>query len=680
MRGLGCLVALFCVLLVAGCGEPPVEQRGYISSVTPDKATPGAVLIVRGQGLGAMGQVFLAGGKIATIRTWEPTVITVLLPEDLPAGPSSLEFRNDKGSLGSVSFTVVPPPPRIKSVDPDVGSVGDIVAISGSGFGDAQGKSSVTVYGTKVKEIKEWKSNRIAIVVPELPADPQGYTILVETDGGRSNERDFAAVKPYASVLVPEPALAGRPATIKGRDFGKEKGQVLIGPKKFPLEVLEWGETAIKVKLPDIVDIQSEIRIVNRNGSSIPLLATVLPRPVTGRIGNAPGDQVTIALDDVDLPYIFTMDSKSYKLYQTSWTVNGWDKQQIVVTLGKSTGTFPKVAPDLENKISAVLDKYRNKPGDAKANEAAMRAEIDDLTKEAQKAAAAIKTDALVAGLMPDLVIDASRRLHFTAYEAQNIKTLYGTKLLDDTDWQFEFVDAGQGVKCGLASAVAVDPRGAVHVAYMDGTTRQVKHAVRREGKFVTEVVDPEQDCGATVAIDVDKNGVPAIAYLDFGKFDLKAARVDGKAWKAERVDAQGWTGDMPALAFDDGGNPVVAYMVRSDDGNAAAGLKVAVYTGKGWVVETVDSGPGVGNQPQLKKDKLGRFHLAYFDGQEGSIKYAVRKGIVGAWDKQSMRLSALPAELKPKQMSLAIASDNTARIVYFTSDGFIEYRQFTPR
>lgn len=680
MRGIARVVGLGCLLFVAGCGEPPPEApKGYVSGANPDKVHPGELTVIQGQYLGNNGTVLMAGGKSAMVSMWTPNTIAVRIPEDQPAGPTTLEVRGQSGSLGSVSLKIVPAVPSLRSVEPEVAAVGDVVTLKGIALGEQKG-SSIYVYGAKVETIKEWTASKVVFVVPELPADPKSMTVWIENEGGKTNEKDFAVVKPYASELAPDPALAGRTATIKGRDFGKKKGQVLVGEKKYPAEIVEWGENAIKIAVPDAVSGQVEFRVVNQNGTSIPMTGNVLGKPVLGRIGKAPGDQVALAIDDIDLPRIVTFDSKMYALGLTWWGSDGWTKRQVLITLGQSTGAAPRSAPDLEKNVSKILEKYQSMPGDPTANEAAMRAEIDKLTAEAQKAAASSKFDPIAAGMMPCVAIDASRRLHLVVWETRKEKLVYGTRSLDEEEWQFQYVDAAEGVKMGMASAIAVDSRGAVHLAYMDGTTRQVKHAVRRDGKFVTEVVDPEQDCGATVAIDVDKNGVPAVAYLDFGKFDAKAARFDGKAWKADRVEDKGWTGDMPALAMDDGGNPVVAYMVRSDDGKAAAGLKVAVYTGKGWVVETVDAGPGVGNQPQLKKDKLGRFHLAYCDERDGSIKYASRKGIVGAWDKQTMRVSGLPTELKPKQMALEIASDNTARLAYITAEGFLEYRQFSPK
>lgn len=666
----------FAILFVAGCGEPPEPPtRGYVSGLNPAVSRPGGTITILGQMMGSRGTVFLPGGKTVVTPSWTPSAITVKLPDELPPGRLELEVRGEEVSFGSTAITIAAPPPTVRELKPEVGMVGATITLLGTDLGD-RSTHKLMVYGARAKEFKEWTPSRIVFTVPALPPQLGDHAVWVEGPDGTSKAKDFAIVRPCAWQVVPDPALAGKAVTILGRDFGTGSAQVLVGHAKKPIPVLEWGEKRIRARLPEDLSGDVEVRVVNDNGGAIPIRVHVLAPPPTGRTGIPAGHQVAMALDDVDLPYILTFNTEKNAISLSSWGRNGWSTTQLLVRLGKHTGDLPRVAAGLETQIQQAIKEDMAKKGTGEK----LDAKIRELTVAAQKDAAAHPVAMVAAGHCPRIVIDASRRLHVTMFDMMHQKIVYGLRALEDAEWEFEHVSGPTEKQDGMFSAVAVDPRGRVHIAYMNNATRQVHHATRLDGGWVNQAVDPEQDQGVSIAMALDAAANPVVAYLDFGKFDLKAAIHDGKAWKAERVDEKGWTGDMPSMAMDDKGNPHIAYLQRSDDGKAPVAVKLAVRASGAWTVETVDSGPGVGNQPVIGRDAQGHLHLAYLDDTQKAIRYAVRKGPSGPWDKQTMKVDGLLTEIQPSLMAMAVASDGTARLVYWTLAGNLEYRQMTPR
>jgi hypothetical protein len=549
------------------------------------------------------------------------------------------------------------------------------VQLTGSRLGQREG-SKLFVYGAEVKNIAEWTDTKITFVIPPMPADPGQHAVWIENGGGKSNARDLAIVRPYAEFMVPDPAMAGKLVTITGRNFGTTKGKVITRSAKDPLEVLDWTENKIKVRLARELSGEVELKVVNENGSSIPMLVNVMAPPPTGRISGPVGDQVSLALDDNDIPYILTFERKRTAVALTTFGQRGWRTAQVLVRLGKSTGDMPKVAPDLEKKIADLMKSNKAAGGDKKTFDAKLKL----LTAEAQKEAAGMKISVLAAGHFPRVLIDPHRTLHITMYDMMNQKVMYATRSLEDAEWQFSHVNPDMKVKEGLFSSLALDSKGRIHVAYMNAATRQVMHAIQKDGIFVSEAADPEQNVGVSVSLALDPKDNPMLAYLDYGKFDLKAAVFDGKEYRADRIDSEGWTGDMPSIVSDEKGNPVIAFMKRDDAGKVPVAVKLATRQGDKWSVETVEAGNGIGNQSTLLRDSTGRYHLAYLDENAKSIRYCTRKGTTGPWDKQSMRVDDLFTGLEPQTLSMAVASDGTARVAYWTNAGHLEFRQFTPK
>lgn len=131
--------------------------------------------------------------------------------------------------------------PKIHSIDPSIGSPGDIMIIKGENFGVVRNSSYVEIGNSKISSTgyMSWSDKQIKIV---LPSNVQDGLVIVGTADGRSSAVFFAneisipvAVPPdtYSSLpqissIAPEKATFGGVVTILGNNFGSVQGSSTV--------------------------------------------------------------------------------------------------------------------------------------------------------------------------------------------------------------------------------------------------------------------------------------------------------------------------------------------------------------------------------------------------------------------------------------------------------------------
>lgn len=126
--------------------------------------------------------------------------------------------------------------PVIDSINPPVGSPGDLIIISGKGFGNTRETNYVEFGGSKLTSSSyiSWTDTEIKVV---LPANVKDGLVVVETKNNRSKPAFFAnataapvavtqnpqTTAPIITSLSPEKISVGTLVTIYGVNFGNSK-------------------------------------------------------------------------------------------------------------------------------------------------------------------------------------------------------------------------------------------------------------------------------------------------------------------------------------------------------------------------------------------------------------------------------------------------------------------------
>jgi hypothetical protein len=129
-------------------------------------------------------------------------------------------------------------PPSISAITPDVAFPGDVVVITGNGFGSERKGSEVSIAGVRPTSTSylEWSDRRISV---RIPSGVGSGVVVVTTSAGSSKgvqftNREHIPVilsgpampgQPYIDHIEPESGAVGTLVTIRGANFGLEQGK-----------------------------------------------------------------------------------------------------------------------------------------------------------------------------------------------------------------------------------------------------------------------------------------------------------------------------------------------------------------------------------------------------------------------------------------------------------------------
>jgi Carboxypeptidase regulatory-like domain/IPT/TIG domain len=214
-----------------------------ISNISPDSGRVGASITVAGTNFGSVAGGISFNGMNATPASWSNTQIVVPVPAGATTGPVIV---TQGGASNSVAFTVIPPP-AISSVSSSSGAAGTQITISGSGFGIAQGSSSVTFNGTAAIPFS-WSAS--SILVP-VPAGATTGPLFVSAGGINSNSVTFTVLPgPSITGISPSTGAPGVSVTITGQNFGASQGTSVVRFNGLPASAGSWSATSISATAP----------------------------------------------------------------------------------------------------------------------------------------------------------------------------------------------------------------------------------------------------------------------------------------------------------------------------------------------------------------------------------------------------------------------------------------------
>ena len=228
------LVAILAVLLLSSrmTGRPP-----QIDSITPKIGYPQDVMVITGKYFGEQrngGEVVIGGYAPVSsgYLNWSDTQISLRIPEEVGSGMVRVITKNGKSKgllfTNKQQIPVVlsgpgkPGQPYISAVDPEAGSVGTLLTISGMNFGLQRGASQVQfawISGDERQgytdaedasfipaadydlDYEVWGDREIQVWVPDGASSGQ---MLVVTDKGKSNDVFVEIESGGGTKLFPE--------------------------------------------------------------------------------------------------------------------------------------------------------------------------------------------------------------------------------------------------------------------------------------------------------------------------------------------------------------------------------------------------------------------------------------------------------------------------------------------
>lgn len=258
-----------------------------IRSLNPQEGLVGICVKIEGSNFGPSrgnGVVFF-GSREAKINSWSDNEIEAVVPLDLSVGEVDVVVSVDIGDDCIVSAPVVfkvTAPPVITGINRPSGLPGEVIIITGSGFGATRGPGFVAFGNTINSSINSWSDSEIKVVVPNIA--PGWVDVRVCIRGGGSNVVPFRIAGPPFICYIPNPRV-GVPLEILGYDFRAAGGHVdiqQVGGPIIPIPASQWTDTSIRTYYGINVSGTFDVWVTNVAGttSNVVRINVILPPAV----------------------------------------------------------------------------------------------------------------------------------------------------------------------------------------------------------------------------------------------------------------------------------------------------------------------------------------------------------------------------------------------------------------
>jgi hypothetical protein len=206
-----------------------------VTSLAPTSTPAGGTVLITGTGFGPSqgSSVVTFNGVVATASAWNNTSITATVPATATSGPVVVTVNGEASN--SVPFTVIQPP-TISAVSPASGIPGQLVTITGSGFGATQGNSLLYFNGVAASATS-WGPTTI---VAPVPAAATTGPVMVRVGGLASNGSPFAVLNEVTYHLHKETSDLNRlfrlrsaapdaaAAIVQSGNIGNSAGEIAV--------------------------------------------------------------------------------------------------------------------------------------------------------------------------------------------------------------------------------------------------------------------------------------------------------------------------------------------------------------------------------------------------------------------------------------------------------------------
>lgn len=240
---------LLCTIVINGQASDTktFTLRPKIDSTNPDSGYVGTSITISGSAFGdsqGNGKVYFNGVDAGVANSWNSTSITVNIPSISLAGVLSCTVLANGIASNTKTITLNF---KLDSISPESGYIGDVITISGSGFGTSQESNRVYFNNIDAGVAVSWNST---IITAKIPTDATSGDVVVNLAGVNSNAK-YLTVFPRIDSLSASTAYSGGEITITGSGFGVSQGNSTIYFSGMDAgEALSWTSTSIKTKVP----------------------------------------------------------------------------------------------------------------------------------------------------------------------------------------------------------------------------------------------------------------------------------------------------------------------------------------------------------------------------------------------------------------------------------------------
>lgn len=264
-------------------------------------------------------------------------------------------------------------PPVILSLNPTVGTGGEVVTLKGNNFGSQRSDSYVELGGNRItaSDYTIWTDNEISLVLPFTITDGLMYVV---TPAGRSEPvvftnkdtmpiplpADVISTKPNIQSLSVSSANIGGLVTINGTNFGslkkdscvyfsaatdKNTTDSWIPCSDFDKDYLFWGDQEIILRVPDGAT-SGYLFVKTQNGESNKLKINI----AKGNGSKKYSDEHTYILSlNADVQHIVTDSSSTVTIFMPCPPLSAWQRSVQI------TESFP--APILTNYENSIVQQ-----------------------------------------------------------------------------------------------------------------------------------------------------------------------------------------------------------------------------------------------------------------------------------------------------------------------------------
>ena len=261
-----------------------------LDRVTPSIGGAGDVVVLNGLGFLSSQLVNSVSfnGVYAPIVSWSNSSIIAIVPAAVTTGPVQVLV----GGIASNSQTFTLSGIKIQALSPTLGEPGTTLTISGSGFGQTQGASSVVINNQPLT-ITSWSDGTIVGMVPFGAVTGSVYVSIGSSESNANLV--FTVISPAINALSPTYGSIDTLVSISGSGFGITQGASTVLFNGVASQPTYWSDSQVVAPVPPSATTGPVI--INANGlTSLSLTFNVVPLPSqsTGAVlTNSLGAQTT---------------------------------------------------------------------------------------------------------------------------------------------------------------------------------------------------------------------------------------------------------------------------------------------------------------------------------------------------------------------------------------------------